>query len=256
MIVRERERDFIMIRQNDHALLSGDLARHWKEAYLPAAERRNDVVLAVAEHDRGWIGLDDTPVWDDAENAPCGFIRYPLLPKLAFYRKGIDEAEEMSPYAAILCSMHYSSFFRNASQPAALRFVEAEKKRRDRLERYCGIRDAEERSRLQEHLRILQFCDDLSLFVCLNEPGAGKDRLHPWYREGFPDSRDLAFMQGNRIIARWEGKSTVIVTPFPFAEEVRGTLLYKTVDKSLIRMYGIDRAYRDTLQEELAVVFR
>ena len=60
---------------------------------------------------------------------------------------------------------------------------------------------------LERNFRLLQTCDDLSLFVCLNEPGRSD---HPWYREGF------GFM-GTRFVPIWEDRRTLRLKPNPFS---------------------------------------
>nr|WP_253735858.1 DUF3891 family protein [Paenibacillus sp. FJAT-26967] len=33
---------------------------------------------------------------------------------------------------------------------------------------------------IEQHFKLLKLCDELSLYVCLNEPGVSKDEEHPW----------------------------------------------------------------------------
>ncbi|WP_156430913.1 DUF3891 family protein [Paenibacillus sp. FJAT-26967] len=35
-------------------------------------------------------------------------------------------------------------------------------------------------SMIEQHFKLLKLCDELSLYVCLNEPGVSKDEEHPW----------------------------------------------------------------------------
>nr|AYQ72090.1 DUF3891 family protein [Cohnella candidum] len=110
MIIREIQDSFVMVTQHDHALLSGEIAKHFTDPYFVDGAYRADVELAIREHDRGWIRLDDAPIWNDRDAKPFSFMDYPLLPKLTHYRLGIDEVQAQSEYAALLCSMHYCSF--------------------------------------------------------------------------------------------------------------------------------------------------
>lgn len=61
MICREQDGAFVMVKQHDHGILAGELAIWFKEQHVPAEGRRDEVLWAVAHHDRGWIDLDETP---------------------------------------------------------------------------------------------------------------------------------------------------------------------------------------------------
>jgi hypothetical protein len=65
MIVRETEREFVMITQHDHAHLSGVLASHFTKEFFREDSYYQELILAIYEHDRSWIRLDDTPIWND-----------------------------------------------------------------------------------------------------------------------------------------------------------------------------------------------
>ncbi len=65
MIIYEREHDWVMTPQHRHGLLSGDISRQWNPTYIKETERWDEVTFAVAQHDRGWIDLDETPFWND-----------------------------------------------------------------------------------------------------------------------------------------------------------------------------------------------
>jgi hypothetical protein len=252
VIVREKENSFVMVRQHDHARVSGDVAAAWKAAFFPGPERRDEVVLAVREHDRGWIGLDETPVWNDRIQAPYTFMDYPLRLKTVFYQKGVDEVEQQSPYAALLCSLHYTSFFRHVSEPAALDYVREETARQQRLRQETGIAGSASENILPLHLDVLQFCDHLSLYLCLNDPGVRKDHERSWYREGFPQT--FPFARGARITARWEGTDTVRLSPFPLDRPLQVTLPLKEVHKEEIRRSGIAAAYQAAPWSALPVI--
>ena len=129
MIIREREHEFIMIKQYDHACLAGKIAAQVNKNLFKTTDYLDEVIKAASEHDRGWVGLDETPIWNDEENIPYSFQDYPPELKLAFYKKGIDEIETVSPYAALLCSFHFSSFFPNPNDIPSIQFVSEESKR-------------------------------------------------------------------------------------------------------------------------------
>ncbi|GIP31654.1 hypothetical protein J2TS4_08640 [Paenibacillus sp. J2TS4] len=123
MVVRETEHEIIMVRQHDHAQLSGEIAKHFKSFFTddPYFE---DTLLAIYQHDLGWVRLDEVPMWNDRTSLPFSFMDFPLLPKLTHYTYGLDQIERMNKYAGLLCSLHYASFgvFRNSTVPECIDF--------------------------------------------------------------------------------------------------------------------------------------
>jgi hypothetical protein len=243
MIVYERGEKFVMVAQHHHALASGEIARRWRERYFIGKDRREDVLYGISQHDRGWIDLDNTPFWNDADKRPYSFVEFPLVPKLSFYRKGVDEVEETSPYGALLCSMHYVSFFDGTSEETALSYVRDEQARQRRLRERLGIGE-EEAAVLHFHFTLLQFCDNLSLYICIQEPGIAKEQEISWYRNGFPQR--FTFNGEEKISARWLDRKTVQLTSFPFEEEFEVSVPLKEVTKKEVEQLGIAKAYSQT----------
>ena len=214
MIVRAREDGFLLIRQHEHGQISGQFARHWKTDTLP--ERAT--LFAITSHDVGWEELDDEVKLNPETNAPYSFVDYPLEPKLRAYKHGLDQVEVQEPYAAYLCSLHYSSFVRDSKEPAAVDFKNRESNRRKRLEE----RMPEEWLQNSEYnFRLLQLCDDFSLFVCLNEPG---ENTFPWYGNGFE-------FRGEKLMPVWRDEHTLNIDPNPFSEPFDLTIPYDLVGR-------------------------
>ena len=200
MIVRDRPDSYVLIGQHDHGRVSGEFARNWRERPIPL----EPTLYAIANHDVAWQRLDKTLRWNETTGRPYSFVDYPVEPKIEAYREGLDLLEAQDPYAACLCSMHYASFVRGARGAAEVGFGEREDRRQERLR---GAMSTQELENLELNFRLLQTCDDLSLFVCLNEPGRSD---HPWYREGFE------FM-GTKFVPIWEDRRTLRLDPNPFS---------------------------------------
>jgi hypothetical protein len=214
MIVRDKPGSYVIIRQHDHGRVSGEFARHWCERPIPL----EPALYAIANHDVAWQRLDKTLQWDEATGKPYSFVDYPVEPKMEAYRKGLDFLEAQDPYAACLCSMHYVSFVRDAQGAAEVGFREEEYRRQERLRGAMSTRELEN---LERNFRLLQACDDLSLFICLNEPGRSD---HPWYRDGFE------FM-GTNFVPIWEDRCTLRLTPNPFSGAFDLSIPYLSVGK-------------------------
>ncbi len=239
MIIRESENSFIMVAQHDHASLSGQIAAHFKKEFFIEEVFFDDVVLAVQEHDRSWIGLDDTPLWNDRRLEPISFMDYPKIPKLTFYSAGLDETEIMNPYAALLCSLHYTSFYAHSQDKEITQFLNNERERQSRI--MATVPHISEKT-ISYHFRLLQLCDDLSLYVCLNEPGVSKEEEHKWYRKGFKNS-EIFSVNHEFIKAEWKSKQHVSIHDFPFEQDFQAQIAIKHILKSERDKEGVEQAY-------------
>ncbi|WP_170315050.1 DUF3891 family protein [Saccharibacillus brassicae] len=262
MVIRETEEAFVLVQQHNHAGFSGEAAARFADRFymmerveespgMPEVTK-DAIVLGVTEHDRGWIRPDDTPIWDDHLHAPCSFNEYPMLPKIVFYRMGVDELEEKHPYAALLSSMYYSVFedIQTSEREDCLAFVHHEEERQQRLSaKYSGV----QQETLLLHRQILQTCDGISLYVCLNAPGIAKEDEHPWFKDGVPGSEP--FGGGGLLQLNWQDESTVKSDPSPFDGPFSAKLREKHVPKARIREVGIAQAYEEAAWSEREIRF-
>ena len=216
MIVREEQDSFVLIRQHDHALASGEFARRWRNPPRP----RDSTLFAVAQHDAAWKGPDASLSWNEERDRPYSFQDYPVELKVRAYTEGLDRLEEQDAYAACLCSMHYETLVRRFGRTGAeARFVEAQAVRQERLR--AGLSD-EEIANLDRNLGLLRLCDGLSLFVCLNEPG--EDESPPPYPEGFE-------FDGRRFEPVWEDRRTLRLEPDPFTGAFEVSIPYQRIGR-------------------------
>ncbi|QIL77030.1 DUF3891 family protein [Hymenobacter sp. HDW8] len=252
MIVRETPHSFTCIAQHDHAHVSGVMADHWRDVYFGDAARRADVVLAVYEHDRGWIPLDAEPLWNEQTQAPHSFLDFPPAPRLQHYEQGITELENRAPYAGLLSSLHYTGFPEMAKLAAGRQFLQREESRQQRLRQQLGF-TASAQPTLDFHVQLLKFLDRLSLYLCLNEPGATKEQEHPWYQAGIPFSDYFDFTGHQLIQTKWISKNEVQVVPFPFDEAFCVTLPYKELRKTELATDGLLACYQRALVQKFQV---
>jgi hypothetical protein len=216
VIVREKPDSYVLIKQHDHALAAGELAKHWARRPRPL----ESTLYAVAHHDVAWQGPDARVRWNEETGRPYSFADYPPEPKVRAYAEGLDWLEERDPYAACLCSMHYETLVRRfGSSEAEERFADAESRRQEKLR--AGMSE-EELENLEYNLRLLRLCDGLSLFVCLNEPGG--DDYPPPYPEGFELYRE-------RFQPIWEDRGTLRLDPNPFSGAFDLSIPYTSVGR-------------------------
>jgi hypothetical protein len=225
VIVREKSDSYVLIKQHDHALASGEFARRWAKKPRPL----ESTLYAIAHHDLAWRGPDARVRWNEETGRPYSFVDYPPEPKIRAYTEGLDWLEESDPYAACLCSMHYETLVRRFGRSEAEeRFADAESRRQEKLR--AGM-SGDELVTLDYNLRLLRLCDGLSLFVCLNEPGS--DDYPPPYPGGFE-------FYGERFQPIWEDRSTLRLDPAPFSGAFDLAIPYLTVGKDR-RLLGTDR---------------
>ena len=239
MIIRENETEFIMISQHDHAAVSEKFIERLQENYFPRDDLNNSVLYAIRMHDCGWENFDKEPVWNDEARAPYSFIDFPLAAKTVLYKHGIDEVEKNDSYAALLCSEHYSRFLANESTPEARAFVAYEQARQ------LTIIDENGRNNhlFTFHYELLQFADSLSLFLCLNEPGSGKESVHPFFKNGIPLPAALEEQLGKKLELEWLDEGTVACEPFPFQEPIELSIIQKRIPKDSISKHGVRKSY-------------
>lgn len=238
MLVRDRGDFWQLVRQPDHADLSGQLARAWGNADVAPPRPRDSVVLAATRHDDGWAVFDRRPAWDPDHGRPRYFLDVPVLSHLAFYRACIQVVSEEDPYAGLLVSMHGAGIYngRYGTQPGqAPTFAE---QAREQVEAFIREQERTHPERaaalgLSEPERwtsykLLQAYDRLSLAFCLGEwetSDAEPDAIEP-----VPVDYD-----GTEVELRLEpvGPWRVRFDPYPFAASpARFTLVRKLLLKA------------------------
>ncbi|UCZ51559.1 DUF3891 family protein [Bacillus shivajii] len=230
MIVREREHSFILIEQHKHALISGEFSKVWKIDYFFQEDRREDVNVAIAQHDISWVPLDDFPIYLSDEKKPASFTEYPLTEKIKAYKRGVDHIQDINSYAAYLISMHYTSFFEGKKDLRGVEFKKLEMKRQKKLKKQ--LQDINDQT-VKYHFDLLQFCDDLSLYLCMNEWGITKEKELSWFKDGF--RQRFLPLNHKKIYAKWCGEHEVELEPFPFhGDELEIVVPYKELPKNRV----------------------
>ncbi|WP_077324184.1 DUF3891 family protein [Virgibacillus siamensis] len=251
MIIREHTNEFIMIEQDDHAHLSGKFLQNWKDNLFNGKQMRESVEKAVHHHDLGWKMLDKQPFWNDAKLAPYTFVDFPLLPKTVFYKHGIEEVIKMDLYAGLLCSRHYTNFLLGDDSQEARQFVRDEQNRQRDIKKSLSFFETE---LYDLHYGYLQFCDSLSLYVCLNEPGITKANEHPFFQEGIPIAYLQKLFGKETVQANWTDNNTIKINPFPFAKPFMITIKYKCIAKGTIAEQGLLNSYQGTIPKTYDVL--
>lgn len=188
-IARLHERDareYCVVTQPDHAQLSGAFAAAFDRERFPYIN--DEILQGIAVHDSGWTPFD-------------GRAPHPILPKilpdgrlqsflttppemfLRAWTGSIDGAEDVGDAAGAMVSRHFERLAQYRLQNVQDRpedvsrihgFLRAEASRQDKLDggnQQIGL------------LKILQFCDLISLYVCC---GVQESVVFPPLFEGEP----------------------------------------------------------------------
>ena len=137
MIIRPAVDDLLLITQPDHAALAGAVMAAWRADGLPAHREREELLLAVREHDNGWLEPDTEPTVDAATGAPEDFLDAPVAVRQAVWPRGTARLAGAHPYAAALVAHHALNVYRRHRDDAAWQafFDDMEGARRAALDR-------------------------------------------------------------------------------------------------------------------------
>lgn len=252
MIIREHDQSIIMIEQNHHAHISAEIVQNWDDAFFKNDPYVNSVFYAIKSHDIGWAPFDTQPFLNDETNLPYSFIDFPILPKTVLYTQGIDKVEQVDPYAAALCSTHYIRFMKNDNSLEVKDFITQEKKRTKKILTDLAI----DNTIFDKHVAILQFADNISLYVCLNEPGVSKSDVHYFFKNGIPIFLKSQQIKTNKIQADWLDNKTISLKGLPYVPDFSISLCKKELNKQAIKSDGLIKTYQATPYNQININFK
>lgn len=190
MIVQQHGDPIVLIRQTDHAFLSGFFAREWGNEVFERPEPFASFCLAAAEHDNGWQEWEMLPGVDPKTFAPHTFMTVPTDEHIALYQRGIERAVRADLYTGMLIVGHcmnlydraratmpgYSAkYVRSHEQHLAADFVQRLRLQQLRLKvdlrNDPAMRPFTDESRIKANQQRLDALDRLSLYFCLGEGG-------------------------------------------------------------------------------------
>jgi hypothetical protein len=167
---------WLLISQVEHARVSGELARNWRDEYS------EDVVDAIAHHDDGWAAWEADPKLNPETGAPFSFLEMPVPAALVIWDHSIAAAGEFGPLAAYIVAGHFYNLLsnsENAKDPLAVAWLTAKRKHRtgwlDEWVRADPTRTLEYAKRAQQMLLV---ADLFSLWLCCDCPGDGAEEIN------------------------------------------------------------------------------
>src|ERR1700761_8739053 len=202
MLRLESETGWWLVTHVDHANLAGAFAEKWGNHLFRAPQPRERVLTGIRRHDDGWRMRDAQPQITRAGKPSAfsvelvgkysAFEEIDLVDYLAVRERAVRLVAERDPYAALLVSMHTYDLLsaradRRTIQPSQLPLLDDFLARQRELQGELRARlaadpalapDQVAPARIDQHFRLLQACDNLSLLSCVAFTGPA-DLLHP-----------------------------------------------------------------------------
>lgn len=217
MIVREQaDGSFVLINQNDHAKLSGQMAAHWGNQLFATPAPFESVVRAAAFHDCGWMTYETAPLFDEALRAPPTYNKVPLDGRrLREHQDGIDWLSGIDSCAGALVSRHRTGLWRRRygvithPEPPPTRSLAPE------VGDFIAINEARQMDAIPQsgrdafllNYRLLQIFDLLSLYLC---NGASTQHLIAPAPHSYDDAG------GATLKLTPAGEDRIFIDPYPF----------------------------------------
>lgn len=175
MIVRVRPDRLQLITQPDHARMAGGVMAQCEP--LAALSRRASILRACAEHDGGWLELDEAPAIDPDGNV-IDFMTATAATKQGVWPRAVARLQD-DPWAAALVAQHAVTVYdRYRADPEWAGFFPAMEAHRDRLVRERGLGIAE----LADDYPYVRLADLISLTFCAE--WTDENRFGPWTVSG------------------------------------------------------------------------
>ncbi len=254
MIIQEQGDHLVVIRQTDHAVLSGYLARELGNEVFARPEPLESFLLAATEHDNGWSEWELLPRIDPVTFVPYSFMSIPTQEHIDLYQRGIERVVKADRYAGLLVSMHCAGLYdrTRATMPGfSAKYVKSQEApivsdllqrlRLQQLRLKVDLRGdpttkgfADEKW-LQANAQRLEALDRLSLYFCLGALEAATIDAVPADYEGREVDWDL----------QPEGDNAATLEPYPFRRDpLEVSILVRRIPK---------RRYADHLDVQKAL---
>jgi hypothetical protein len=256
MIIQDQGDHLIIIRQTDHAVLSGFFARELGNELFSKPEPLESFRLAATEHDNGWEEWELQPRIDPVTFLPYSFMSVPTEEHIALYQRGIERVVKADRYAGLLVSMHCANLYdrTRATMPGfSAKYVKSQEApivndvlQRLRLQQLRlkvdlranpATKEYTDEKWLQANAQRLEAIDRLSLYICLAplEP-ATIDAVPVDYRGSEVDWE-----------LQPEGNNSVTLEPYPFRRDpLEISILARRIPK---RRYADHTDFQKTLAQ-------
>ncbi len=228
MIIQDQGDHLVVIRQTDHAVLSGFFARELGNELFVRPQPAESFRLAATEHDNGWSEWELLPRIDPVNFLPYSFMSIPTAEHMALYQRGIERVVKADHYAGLLVSLHcpglydrtratipgYSAKYIKAQEAEQVNdFLQGLRLQQLRLKvdlrADAAMADFSGESWLQINSKRLEALDRLSLYFCLAP-------MEPATIDGVPVD-----YKGEEVdwVLHPEPDQSVTLEPYPFRRD-------------------------------------
>ena len=174
MIRRESGEGWTLITQPSHAFLSSRIMNFWGNENFESITPRDEVMVAIREHDCGWEKTDSMADFNPETGYPRNFMEMRTETQFEIWSECFERHLGEYPYACALIALHFSGFNeRNISRnPGDRAAVLLKNKIREFLRQSLGISTGEGSlngylpADVRANLRFLQVGDVISLALC------------------------------------------------------------------------------------------
>ena len=256
MIIQDQGEQLVLIRQTDHAVLSGYFARELGNEAFARPEPAAPFTLAATEHYNGWSEWELFTRIDPLTFLPYSFMSVPTDEHMVLYQTGIERVVKVDRYAGLLVSLHctglydktratmpgYSAKYIKAQEvPLASEFVQRLRLQQMRLKvdlrADAAMKDYTEEPWLQANAKRLEALDRLSLYFCMGPLEAATIDAVPGDYKGAEVDWEL----------QPEGANAVALEPYPFRRDpLEISILARRVPK---RRYADDAEFQKALAQ-------
>jgi len=256
VIIQEHADHLVIIRQTDHAVLSGHFARELGNEVFMQPEPVESFRLAAMEHDNGWDEWELLPGIDPVTFLPYSFMSIPTEEHIELYRRGIERVVKADRYAGLLVSMHCLALYdrTRATMPGfSAKYVKSQDStmvtdflqmlRLQQLRLKVDLRadpltkNFTDEKWLQANAQRLEALDRLSLYFCMGPLEGSTIDAVPADYQGTEVDWDL----------QPEGGNAATLEPYPFRRDpLEISILARRIPK---RRYADDADFQKALSQ-------
>jgi len=241
----------IVIRQTDHAFLSGFFALEWGNEKFSRPEPFSSFCLAAAEHDNGWQEWELGAGVDPKTFAPYNFMTVPTEEHIALYQRGIDRVVKVDLYAALLVAAHCMGLYdrTRATIPGySAKYVKSQEQHiaNDFVQR-LRLQQLRLKVDLRNDPAVKPYIDD-KLIKINSQRLEALDRLSLYFCMGVEENTTIEAVplddEGNEVdwAVRAVGPKQVSIDPYPFRRDpLELAILARRVPK---RRYADDNDFQ------------
>jgi len=254
LIIQQQADPMIVIRQTDHAFLSGFFAREWGNEKFTKPEPFSAFCLAAAEHDNVWQEWELAAGVDPKTFAPYTFMTVPTEEHIALYQRGIDRIVKVDLYAGLLVAAHCTELYdrTRATIPGySAKYVKSQEQHvtNDFVQR-LRLQQLRLKVDLRNDPAMKQYVDDKRIKLNSQRLEA-LDRLSLYFCLGMEENTTIEAVplddEGNEVdwAVRAVGPKQVTIDPYPFRRDpLEIAILARRVGK---RRYADDLEFQAEL---------